>query len=168
MALPSLWRWGRGREVPIERGDASRPFDDLRFEMDRLFDDFWRGSGAFPGPFAAADARPFEPRIDVEETDAEVRVTAELPGLEEKDLELSLDRDTLTLRGEKREEREEQRRGWWHHERQYGSFARRIPLGSDVEADKAEARFKNGVLTVTLPKTEEARQRAVAIPVSAA
>lgn len=168
MALPSLWRWGRGREVPIRRNDASESIVDLYSEVDRLFEDFWRGFGPFSGPLVGSAAGSFEPRISVEETDSEIRLTAELPGLEEKDFELSLDRDTLTLRGEKREERGEHRRGGWHDECLYGSFMRRVPLRWEIEADRAEARFKNGVLTVTLPKSEEARQRRVAIPVNAA
>ena len=153
--------------MPIQRNDTAQPIADLRSETNRLFDDFWSGLGAFPAPFSPAEARAFEPSVDVKETDTAVLVTAELPGLEEKDFELSLDRDTLTLRGEKREEREEKRHGWWHHERRYGSFVRRVPLPSEVEADKAEARFKNGVLEVALPKTEEARRRTVEIPVKA-
>jgi HSP20 family protein len=95
--------------------------------------------------------------VEVSDTGKEIRVTAELPGLEEKDVEVTLDDDVLTIRGEKRSESEDGPRQF--SERFYGQFERRIPLGTEVEEDKAEARFKNGVLTITMPKTERARSK---------
>jgi len=166
MALPSLFRRQRGREVPVRR--ETDPMAALRNEMDRLFDDFGRsfaGFGLAEGWPAAGAA--FAPSVDVDENDDALRITAELPGLDEKDLELSLDRDVLTLRGEKRREHEEEREGRYHSERVYGSFERRLPLPCEVEADGARAEFRKGVLHVTLPKAADARRRRVQIPVNA-
>ena len=102
--------------------------------------------------------------MDLAETDKEVTVTADLPGMEEKDVELVLQDGLLTLRGEKRSETEDQDRQF--SERYYGRFERRIPLDVEVQADKAEARFKNGVLTVTLPKNPEAQSKAKRISIN--
>jgi HSP20 family protein len=102
--------------------------------------------------------------VEVAETDKDIRVTAELPGLEEKDVEVTLDDDVLTLRGEKRAESEDKERQF--SERFYGQFERRIPLGVEVQEDKVEARFRNGVLTITMPKTERAQSKAKRIAIN--
>ena len=159
MALPSLWRRNR-RTLPVRREE--HPVLSLHREMNRLFEDFWRGFD-FLSPFEDGGSwGVFTPRVDVEETADEVRVTAELPGLEEKDFELTLSGDTLVLRGEKREEREDEARGW--HERSYGSFERTVALPVEVDADRATAQFKNGVLRVRLPKS--AKEQGKRIPIS--
>ena len=162
MALPSLFRKNRGDEVAVRR--EAHPFMSLQRDMNRLFDDFWRGWD-LPSPFQDGwDG--FNPRVDVEETDDEVRVTAELPGLDHKDFELSLaGDDTLVLQGEKRAEREDKTHGW--HERTYGRFERVLSLPAEVDGDKVSAQFKNGVLTVRLPKSQTARQRAKRIEIAA-
>jgi len=163
MALPSLFRRERGREVPIRR--QSDPVTALRHEMDRLFEDFGRSFG-LEGALWPGDAwAVFSPSVDVDETDDHVRVTAELPGLEEKDFELTLEADRLILRGEKKREHEEERSEGYRLERSYGRFERHIPLPCEVQPDEAKATFRQGVLTVTLPKPPEARRRRVQIPV---
>jgi HSP20 family protein len=103
------------------------------------------------------------PHVDVVETDKEVTVTAELPGMEEKEVELLLEDGVLTLKGEKRAETEDKDRQF--SERYYGRFERRISLDAEVQADKVQARFKNGVLTVTLPKDPEAQSKARCITI---
>jgi HSP20 family protein len=154
MTMRDLVRWGR-RDVPVRR-EAEGPFFALQDEMNRLFDRFWHG---VPAPFEGAEwpTAGFNPRVDVTETDSDVRVTAELPGMEQKDIEVTISRDTLTLRGEKKEESETKKEGYFHAERYFGSFQRTIPLPREVVTDKAGATFKNGVLTVVLPKTEEVK-----------
>ena len=157
MALPSLWRWSRsGRSVPVRRED--HPLFSLQRDMNRLFEDFWRG---FDLPSLFDDHGwafgAFEPRVDVEETADEVRVTAELPGLDEKDFEVTLSGDTLVLKGEKREEHEDRAQGW--RERRYGAFERTIPLPVEVDEDKVEATFDKGVLTVVLPRSSRAEAK---------
>ena len=99
----------------------------------------------------------FVPDVDITETDKEFRVTAELPGMDGKDLNVSFVEGLLTIKGEKREEHEEQRGDSYRSERQFGAFERTIPLPSGVNPDKAKASFEKGVLSITLPKTEEAR-----------
>jgi|PlaIllAssembly_1097288.scaffolds.fasta_scaffold04134_3 HSP20 family protein len=127
------------------------PILSFQKEMDRLFRDFFEVE-----PFGQRLLSTF-PEIDVKETEKEMRVSAELPGMEEKDVEVLLDSDSLTIRGEKKHEEEEKGESYYRSERRYGSFCRVIPLTSEVESDKVEAKFKNGVLTVTIPKTEKAR-----------
>ncbi len=160
MALPNLFRGSRGRDVPGRRDE--HPFSYLQRDMNRLFKDFWRGDlSAFDEGWSR-----FDPHVDVEETDGEIRVTAELPGLDQKDFEVSLaDEDTLVLRGEKRAEREDDKHGW--RERTYGRFERMLSLPSEVDADKVSAQFTNGVLTIRLPKSSTARQRSKRIPITA-
>lgn len=159
MALPTLWRPWR-REVAERRPESL--LDELQRDVNRLFEQFWREPMVpdfFDEPWG------FSPRVDVEETEEEVRVTAELPGLEEKDFQLQLGEGELVLSGEKQVEHEDRRRGRW--ERSYGKFYRSIPLPCEVEAERVTARFKNGVLTVTLPKAPAARARMRRIAVQA-
>ncbi len=140
-----------------------RPFEDLstlRREMDRLMERFF---GEPLGPERSAGM--WSPRTDVTETKDSVTIKAELPGLEAKDVEVSLSGDMLTIKGEKKQEKEE--KDEHHHlvERSYGAFSRMVRLPAPVAADKIKATFKNGVLTVTLPKTEDAKQKAIPIAV---
>jgi len=128
--------------------------------MDRLAQDFWRSTAA------QAVAPVFAPRLEVVEQESEFLVTAELPGLEEKDFQLEVHGNVLTLRGEKRSETTGEQKGRHFTERVYGEFRRAIELPVEVASDKASASFKNGVLTVTLPKAETAKVRH--IPVNAA
>ncbi len=130
-------------------------------ELDRLLADVWRGFAIAPDNLS-----DFAPRVDISETDAEYRVTAELPGLEEKDFEVSLDGDILTIKGEKRIEREEKGDGYSHVETSRGSFCRSFRLPVEADPDAVKAAYKNGVLTVTLPKPPEAESGARTIPVA--
>lgn len=150
------WGWGRKGSAPTVSGV---PFGSLHSEMNRLFDDFFSDFGLVSSTGKSPGCVGFSPQVDVSETEREITVTAELPGLEEKDLDLSLSGDALILSGQKRYEREEAREGTLLRERSYGSFERRIPLNVEIDADKVEARFRNGVVTVTLPKTQEARKQ---------
>ncbi len=155
MAIRDLIPWNnRGRDVGIRAGDT-HPFLALHREMNRMFDDVFRGFDL--APFGIT--RGFEgigwPQIDIDETGKEVRIPAELPGLEEKDVSLEIANGVLSISGEKKSESEDKDRRF--SERYYGRFERRIPL-RDVDEDKASASFKNGVLTVTLPKSSEARE----------
>ena len=122
-----------------------------------MFEDFARGFDL--APWSSWESEGFHPRTDVHETDDAVLVTAEMPGLEEKDFELNLVGDLLTLKGEKRLEHEEKAKGEVRcFERSYGSFQRSIQLPCEVVADKAAADYRNGVLTVTLPKAPSAKR----------
>ena len=166
MAIKDLIPWNnnnRGREIGVHRGAETHPFLTLHREMNRMFDDVFRGFDF--APFASA--RAFDglgwPQIDVDENDKEVRVTAELPGLDEKDVSLEIANGVLSISGEKKSETEDKDRRF--SERYYGRFERRIPL-EDVEEGKALASFKNGILTVTIPKSGEAKQNVRRIPIN--
>jgi len=159
MNMRDLMPWGRNQnKAPtLYRDDDRNPFLSLHRDMNRLFDDVFRSfDGRLPTLGAFGSFGPW-PSVEISETEKEIRVTAEVPGLEENDIEVLLDQDVLTLRGEKRSETEDKDRQF--SERYYGRFERRIPVGVKVEEDRIDARFKNGVLTVVLPKSETAQSQ---------
>jgi HSP20 family protein len=154
------WTGGRG----LSPFDLRDPFGPFRREMDRLFDDFF--TPAEGRSFAPSGvAQNLWPRIDVEETDQAYLITAEVPGLDEKNIDLNLRDNVLTISGEKREERQDKQRGAAYAERFYGQFKRTIPLDVEVDADKVDAKFRNGVLAVTLPKSQKPEAKARRIEV---
>ncbi|MDQ0134105.1 HSP20 family protein [Neorhizobium galegae] len=161
MSVRDLIPWGRnnGHQVPsLLRDDDRDPFLSLHREVNRLFDDVFRGFGSGLPAFGSASAFSAGwPSVEISDTDTEIKVTAEMPGLEEKDIEVLLNDGILTLKGEKRSESEDKDRQF--SERYYGRFERRIPLGVEVEQDKVGAIFRNGVLTVTLPKTHKVQSQ---------
>ncbi len=162
------------KAAPVPAPEAWRSF---RGEMDRLFDRF---SGAFGMPslrrmfdmepaFRQESTFSFAaPVVDVAEDDTAYKITAELPGLEPKDIELSITGDTLVLRGEKREEKEQKDKNYYMSERAYGSFQRSFALPDGIDRDKIAADLAKGVLTITLPKTAEAQKPAQKIEVKTA
>ena len=146
--------------------------------MDRLFDDFFTGWPMASFRRRRVDTDPWRrfqgmfeatfPTADVVEGEKDYKITAELPGMSEKDLEIALAGDVLTLKGEKKEEHEEKGQNRYVSERRYGSFQRSFALPEDADPEKIEAAFKNGVLTVTLPKRPEAQAKQRKIEVKAA
>jgi len=159
MAIRDLapWNWAR-RNVPVRRGEEEEPVHALQSRMNQLFEDFWRDFGLWHRPGTQA-LGAFSPHVDVSETDDEVRVRAELPGMSEQDVDVTVANGVLTIQGEKRTESTEEREGVQYSECSYGSFHRDIPLSGDLQEDKAQASFKDGVLTVTLPRSPEAKAR---------
>jgi HSP20 family protein len=139
----------------------------MRSELDRFFDGFLHGFEIAPARNACGRLGEFAPRVDVSETDEEFRVTAELPGLDEGDFEVSLEEDVLTIKGEKKVEEEEERKGYTHVETSRGSFHRAFRLPLEVDPESVTASYKQGVLTVTLPKPPEAQRQPRVIPVTA-
>ena len=141
------WRRGRTGEL--------RPFreewDDLR---DRLFRDF---------PPARAWQTEWMPDVDVSETDGHIKVKAELPGMEAKDIDVNVTGDLLTIKGQKKEEKEKEGEHYYRRERYSGAFQRSLRLPSPVRADDVDASFKNGVLNVTLAKTEKTTSKKITI-----
>lgn len=136
-------------------GGAGDSFLTLHREMNRLFDDVLRG-GAGGGPSGgSAPSSLLAPHMDVSETEKEIRIQVELPGVNENDVELALNDDVLTIRAEKKQERKEEREGVHISERSFGTFQRAIRLPYQIDAEKVQARFENGVLHVTVPKTPE-------------
>ena len=161
MTFRDLIPWGHDQSlVPSRRGDEVSPFLTLHREMNRLFDDVFN---SFGNTSSVLGRMPAWPSVEVVASDKDVRISAELPGLDEKDVEVLVDNDVLTIRGEKRSETEDKERRF--SERYYGRFERVIPLPFAVEEDKAEASFNNGVLTVTLPRSAKAEEKAKRIPI---
>jgi HSP20 family protein len=141
----------REKDQLSRRGDGD-PFTTLQTEMSRLFDSFFEGFdvGAF-GKSGLATAATM-PKVDVSETNDAVHVTAELPGMKEEDIELTLSDGSLIIQGEKRAEKEDKNKNYYRVERSYGTFHRSIPLPSEVDDKKVDASFKDGVLNIVLPK----------------
>lgn len=140
--------------------DNADPFQALHREVNRLFDDFW------PSDANGRNSAPtlLSPSIDVHEDDKSLTVSVEVPGVEEKDVDVSVDENVLVVRGEKKSAREDKSGDYHVAERSYGHFERRLRLPDYVDADKADAAYRNGVLTVTFPKQpEEARSRKISI-----
>lgn len=171
--IPQGWTrnlpWWRNRDpqTPAQwREEGRDPFAAFHREVDRLFDSFFQSFGArlpaSPGFGPVWGGSGAWPSVEISETGQAISVTAELPGLEEKDVELLLEDGLLTLRGEKTSSVEDRDRQF--SERVYGRFERRIPLPSGIDEAGVEASFRNGVLTVTLPKTADARERVRRIP----
>jgi HSP20 family protein len=158
--MTSLLIPGRSRRGAFPALRGVRRFDDL---FDNLFCGWETAAPAWP---IGKTAHAFTPRVDVRETDEEIVVSAELPGLEEKDFDISLEEDVLTVKGEKHSEHEEKREGFKHVETVSGSFERRLRLPCEVDPDTVKATYKNGVVTVVLPKVPEARPEVRTVPVT--
>jgi HSP20 family protein len=148
----------RDRNTAVTRPSNEGSIYSLHREMDRLFDDFFR---TFETPVRNGIRQQW-PSVEVREADTEFKVIAELPGIDEKDVEVTLEDGVLMLKGEKRMEQE----GALYSERWSGSFERQIPFNEDVDAEKVNASFKKGVLTVTLPKKAEAQRQVRRIAIS--
>lgn len=173
-----------GGQAPASAGTGAGwpyPFGDLRKEIEEVFDRFGQGwpelrpwhrraGGMAPlpeGGLLGFGRNGLTPKVDVTETDDAYRVTAELPGLEEKDVEVTLADDMLTLKGEKQEEREQKKKEYHLTERSYGAFRRSFRVPANVEAEKISASFAKGVLSITLPKSKAARAKERKISVKA-
>jgi len=140
------------------------PFDDLaslRESMDKLFEEFFTRR-----PDRGRAPVVWQPAIEAYETDGDVVVRAELPGIDPKQVEISVTEDTLTVKGEARTEQEEKKRNYYRRELRYGSFVRSIALPSGVQGDKAAASYKNGILEIKVPKSERAKLKTVKVEVA--
>lgn len=174
------WNWFKkeeeleGRSVPVKRRDRaegmSHPVVRLQSEIDRLFDDFFRG---FPDPARMLDrflpgvsAEFFRPTMDIAATDTEYTLTVELPGVDEKDVSIELDGDTLKIRGEKKQEKEEKEKDYHRIERSYGAFQRILSLPEDARSDGISAKFAKGVLSVTIPRAKGEKTEPRRIPIA--
>jgi HSP20 family protein len=170
-------------QSPIELGKGSpaktlvpEPWQSFRTEMDRLFDRFAGGFG-FPSLRRMFDMEPSwrqessfsfaAPAVDITEDDKAYKIAAELPGMSEKDIDVSITGDMLVLKGEKRQEREEKEKNRYLAERSYGAFQRNFVLPDGIDRDKIAAEFSKGVLTLTLPKTPDLQKQQKKIEVKA-
>lgn len=159
--LPSVWGHPLAR-----RADKDDPFSFLHSEVEKVIDDFSR---AFPSPgFAAMRSNGgsfLTPRIDVSESEKEIQITVELPGVDEKDVDVRLADDVLRIKGEKKAEKEEKNKNYRLVERSYGMFERTIPLPFSIDPDAVAAKFAKGVLSVTLPKPAEVEAKSAKIEI---
>ena len=159
MALPELFKPSRALRRR-EREGLMRPFDEMR----RMMEDFWMAPFEEFGRWGDG----FAPKVDVREEDKEIIVSAELPGMDQKDIDVTVTNDSIRISGEKKHEKEEEEKGFYRHETFCGSFDRVIDLPAEVEEDKAEAEFSKGVLTIKLPKSEEAQAKRKKIKIKSA
>ncbi|WP_245410383.1 Hsp20/alpha crystallin family protein [Dichotomicrobium thermohalophilum] len=146
------------RSTAVRRDREDDPFALMRREMDRVFDDFMRGFGT-PGPTLPEGV--LSPRVNVVENEQGLEITAELPGVDQKDIELDLSEGILTLKAEHKEDKEEKDENQRYHvvERAYGTFMRRFAIPFEPDQDKVEASFDNGVLKVSIPRSPEAEKQ---------
>jgi len=159
MALPDIFRPSRALRRREPESFFMRPFDEMR----RMMEDFWMapfGEGRF--------GENFIPSVDVKEEDDQVIVAAELPGLDQRDIDVEVTQDSVRIAGEKRKEQKKEEKGYYHRETSYGAFERIIDLPAAVDEDKAEAEFSKGILTIKLPKSEQARSKRKKVEVKSA
>jgi HSP20 family protein len=157
MNLKSLIPVGRDRNAVRSEANV---FDTLQREVDRVFADFTRG-------FSSFGTRDLMPSVDVTETDKEIEITAELPGLEEKDVQINLADNVLTIKGEKKAEKEEKDKSYRLVERTYGAFSRSVELPAGVNPDAIKASISKGVLKVSVPKPTPAQTKKIEVKAAA-
>lgn len=152
-------RWRRTNDLEVRNSNYTDPFLSLQREMNRVFDSF------FDSWDNSKEMASFSPTLDVSENDKEYSVNIELPGLDEKDIDVSCTDDSLTISGMKKNEREDKKENYHYYERSYGSFRRVIPLGDNIDKSKITANFKKGVLKITIPKNAESISKQKKIPI---
>jgi HSP20 family protein len=165
MNMRNLMPWTRGGELQSRRLEDPGSLLSLHHQMNRLFDDFFRG---FDLPFTGQSGwQGGWPHVELEETDKEYKLVAELPGIDEKDIDITMSDDQLTIKGEKKAESGSPENGNRYTERWYGKFQRSFELGPDADPEKVKASFRKGVLTITVGKRPEEKSQVKRIPVSA-
>lgn len=168
MVFQEMVPWRKGRQnVRMNNGDNDLTLNTLQRRMNRMFDDFFGdfGGGLYPLRALSRSADEFAPRMDVSETDKEITITAEMAGIDEPDVDVTLQDDVLRIHGEKKIERDEKNERFCLTERSCGTFSRSIVLPTEVQQDKIDASFKKGVLTIRLPKVpvEESKAKKIEI-----
>ncbi|MFN3281279.1 MAG: Hsp20/alpha crystallin family protein [Tabrizicola sp.] len=166
MKIKDLIPWARKDDVARPDSAQDNPIATLQREMNQVFEGFWnrfgKGLGEIDWPWGQGEAKS-----DVVQTDSAVEISIELPGMAMEDVEVTVTDDMLTVKGEKKIERQEEKKGYYLSERSYGAIWRTIPLPPGTDGSKAEASFRNGVLTVRLPQTPEAQAKVKHIEVKA-
>jgi HSP20 family protein len=158
----SIIRWTPVRDLTPWTSDLGSELTHMQREMNRMLDTFFRGGTVDDGSLGSF----WTPAVDIREQNDAYLVEVELPGLSKDDVKITMENNILTIQGEKKQEKEEKRGDYHRTERVYGSFQRSFTLPSSVKNDKIEAQYKNGILTVTLPKVEEAKPKAIEVKVS--
>ena len=160
MQIKNLIPWARNDGAQDAKSSEDNSIATLQREMNHVFENFWNRVGQFEWPWGSDEAKS-----DMVETDNAIEVSIELPGMEMKDIEVTVNDDMLTVKGEKKIERQVEKKGYYLSERSYGAIYRTIPLPPGVDGEKAQASFKNGVLTIKLPQTPEAQAKVKRIEV---
>jgi HSP20 family protein len=160
------WSW-RNQSLPVRRVEVPSLWPWNR-TLEGMVDSFWENFGLSPHGTRERQLGNFSPRLDVEENEKEYLISAELPGMDEKDIDLSIDNNMLTVKGDKKEEKEGKQGDYHLVERHYGSFSRSFELPEGIDAEKVEAHFKKGVLRISLPKTPQAQKEVKKITIKAA
>jgi HSP20 family protein len=155
------WRKKRENHEEFERGETS--LAHLRREIDGMFDRFFRDPWGWGEADSAVSGLITAPPTDLADSENEVTVTMELPGVDPKEVDINITGDVLSVRGEKKAEKEEKKKNYHYVERQVGSFQRSVQLPSTVDAGKVDAKFKNGVLTITIAKNPEAKPKRITV-----
>lgn len=167
MQIKDLIPWARKDHEAAPKDGEDNPLATLQKEMNEVFanfsDRFGKTFESLDWPWGSGDAKS-----DVVETDKAIEVSIELPGMEMKDIEVSVSDDVLSIKGEKKVDRQEEKKGYYLSERTYGAVYRSIPLPPGVDGSKADASFKNGVLTIKLPQTPEAQAKVKRVEVKSA
>ena len=156
----ALVPWRDKSQIPAPRGEYHDPFVTFRREVDRMFDDFLSGFGrrAIGAPLGSSSGP--SPSMDLTENDKEIVVTAEMPGLDHEDFEVTVSGDVLTLKGEKKAEHEHRNGDTHYMERRFGSFSRSVRLPFEVKDERVDARYEKGVLTIRVPKPADMQRQA--------
>ena len=158
--------------TPARRGFLASPLTELHREVDRLFEDFMGDFRGFRprGGFWGDGGGELVPKVDVCETDKEVEVTADMPGIDEKDIDVTLANGILTIKGERKSESEEkdEKKSYHRVERTYGLYTRSIPVPAEIDEEKVKADFTKGVLKITMPKAEKPESKVKKISVKSA
>lgn len=169
----NLTPW-RAKKLPVHQEESS-PLYTLQQQVNELFDQYFGEStqdpfNLFPTSLGEHNWGDLSPKIDMSETDKELIVKAEMPGISEKDIDITVSDNTLKIYAEKKQENQETEKGWYRMERQYGSFARSISLPYEVDSNKVEATYKHGVVKIVLPKmvTQKTEERLIPIKTSPA
>ena len=159
----NLIPWRKKRESDEGREPSETSLANLRHDMDSLFDRFFRDPWSWGDSDSPASGLMNMPRTDLADTENEVTVTMELPGVDPKNVDISITGDVLTVRGEKKEEKKERKKNYHYVERQHGSFHRSVQLPSTVDPSKVDATFKDGVLSVSVAKNPEAKPKRITV-----
>jgi HSP20 family protein len=172
------WNWFKkeqeGNTLPIRRQDTQTqyadPFTQIRQEIDKVFDSAFKGLG-FPSIGLGRELSPMaqtdwlKPTLDIGASDKEYTISVELPGVDENEIQVELGNDTLKIKGEKKQEKEEKERNYYRMERSYGSFQRTLSLPEDADQDDIKAVYKNGVMSITIPRKAASKTEAKQIEV---
>ncbi|MEN6482852.1 MAG: Hsp20/alpha crystallin family protein [Anaerolineaceae bacterium] len=159
MAINDLIPWKKENNKNLYQRNESDILSEFQSEINRVFDTFFNDSlSVFSPPMWSGVERPYMVNVDISETDEEITVTAEMPGMEEKDIDLTFANGILTIHGTKSAEKESKDRTYHQIERSYGEVSRSFALPAEVDEEKAEATFKNGILTISLPKAGSAKE----------